>query len=113
MLLLKEAKSRDEEYDDHDDERQRNNCFDKIIYFFNAPVVKFSYQLILFCLFLLLLSYTLISKFMVDHIEWNEIALAMFQFGFILHELRQVKYSCSFSFSDYKYIQKHTLQSLA
>ena len=67
-----------------------SSTWDKVKYFYQAPVVKFAHHLIFYSIFLLLLAYTLISRFQEELIEWNEIALSVIMFGLIVQEIRQV-----------------------
>ena len=69
---------------------QENSWFDKVQYFYQAPVVKFAHHLIFYTCFLLLMAYTLISQFYYERIEWNEMVVSIMVFGFIVQEIRQV-----------------------
>ncbi len=75
-----------------EDEKETNTCCEKILYFYNAPAVKFSQHIIIYGIFLALMTYTLITRFYIDIIEWNEIVLCIFDLGFIVSEIRQVLY---------------------
>ena len=64
----------------------------KVHSFLWAPVTTFWYNVLFYCSFLALLSFTLIVRFEPAVVEWNEILVCVWVGGFFLEWLEKVSY---------------------
>ena len=66
----------------------------RFAYFYNAPVIVFWYNVLLFICFLGIFSYELLIVFIEQSFDWAEVILCVWVFSFLVEEVYMVCAAC-------------------